>query len=76
MISDFKSCSHGYRVWNECPECVGATVTQLLIARSYLRELALGTFNDDGIMQKPIAEPVQGRPYQAIAATGLSACSD
>ena len=63
------------RDWRECWACVDMMSAQLVIARAYLKELALATFNDDGVCVRPVAEPVQARHFQAIAATGLSASS-
>lgn len=62
--------------WRDCYQCVDEVTMQLAIARSYLKELATADFNDNGVCVKPIAEPIQGRDYQSIAATGFGACSD
>lgn len=81
VLNTFKTCTHSPEGkptldWRECYTCVDEVATQLTIARSYLKELATGDFTDAGDCKKPIAEPVQGRHFQQIAATGLGACSD
>ena len=78
----FRACNHTpegqppVRDWRECFQCIDLVTMQLAIARSYLKELATADFTDNGICAKSIAEPVQGRDFQSIAATGLGACSD
>lgn len=60
--------------WRECFQCIDMMQTELVIARQYLKELAYGVFNDDGVMQEPVAEPVRGQGFARIAATGFGAC--
>ena len=82
IMNEFRECTHGSKEdsavtdWRECYKCLGEVTMQLTIARTYLKEIAEGKFNDNGIMTIPVAEPLQGRDFQQIAATGLGACSD
>ena len=79
--SQFRTCTHcppeqaATADWRECWACADEVAMQLAIARSYLKEIAEGKFNDNGDMTVPVAEPVQGRHFQQIAATGLAAAS-
>ena len=81
LISEFRKCNHSADDtrqidWRECFQCLDEVAMQLTVARTYLKELATATFNENGICSKPIAEPIQGRDFQSIAATGLGVCSD
>lgn len=81
IINEFRECTHGSKEdaaitdWRDCYQCIGEVTMQLVIARTYLKELAMAQFNDAGDCVKPLAEPIQGRHYQQIAATGLGAAS-
>ena len=54
-----------------CAECVAVLKLQVKIAHGYLKELADGVFNDFGVMQVPVQEPVQGQSFKQIAGTAL-----
>lgn len=75
MVEDtpVQTCIHGADNWRKCLDCLDEVEMKLMIARRYLKEIAEGKFNDNGIMTVPVAEPVQGRDFQQIAATGLAA---
>lgn len=84
IANNFKTCNHtpdnenpiiDVIDWRECMMCVDETVAQLIIARAYLEEIAKADFNDSGDCIRPFKEPVQGRSFQQIAATGFGASS-
>lgn len=62
--------------WRDCKDCVDGVYLRLTIAVAYLDELARADFNDNGMCVTPISQPVRGRSYQQIAATGLKASSE
>lgn len=85
IIDDFKKCQHnppaappvdGPVDWRSCFQCLDEMKMQLIIARTYLEELAKADFNDNGICVKPLHEPVQGRGFQQIAATAYGQVTD
>lgn len=75
IINTFKKCEHGCDDWRECFQCIDEVATSLMIARTYMKELAEGTFNDAGDMMIPVTEPVRGQHFQRIAATALGIIS-
>lgn len=92
ITDDFKKCCHNALPnlpadvsvpapmpildWRDCHQCIDEVKMQLVIARAYLQEIQMAEFNDNGVCSKPFKEPVQGRGFQQIAATGLSMASD
>ena len=66
-------CLHGKDAWRTCPDCLDEIEMKLMIAHRYLKEIAEGKFNDNGIMSIPVSEPIQGRSFQQIAETALMA---
>ena len=77
VVSNFKKCTHTDDPidWRSCYACIDEVTTQLMIARTYLNELAHAEFNENGDCAKPITEPIQGRGFQQIAATAYSVVS-
>lgn len=75
IVSNFKTCAHGSRDWRECFQCIDEVATNLVIARTYLKELAEGVFNDNGDCSIPVTEPIRGQHFQRIAATALGVIS-
>lgn len=74
--SIFKTCQHSEGLdWRQCYQCLDEVATNLTIARTYLNELANGTFNEFGDLAIPVAEPIRGQHFQRIAQTALSIIS-
>jgi hypothetical protein len=76
IVSTFKICTHvpeGVTVdWRNCFACIDEVTTQLMIARTYLKELSEGVFNEHGDMSIPVTEPIRGQHFQRIAQTAYS----
>lgn len=75
VISNFKKCEHGQRDWRECHQCIDEVATSLMLARTYLNEIANAEFNDNGDCVTPVTEPIRGQNFQRIAATALGVIS-
>lgn len=56
----------------DCWQCMTEILTELMIAKTYLTEIAMGEFDEHGRLTAAVSETaLVNRGYQAIAATAL-----
>lgn len=71
-----KVCTHGKQHWRTCGDCHDEVEMALVIARTYLRELANENgWTEESVCKKPVSEAIQGRTFQQVASLALSAMS-